>query len=142
MTVQRPEAASVGHRPKARPSPGPVRLAFGLGGVAALSALAAAIVLPPRLQVVAVAPTEATVPPTQFPTDTPRPSPTVRYIQLAPGETPPPGATVIPAPISSVATLVAVVRPAPNGTSVPRPAATIPPAPTPVKTTQSGKIVP
>jgi hypothetical protein len=152
------------HAAKAKPDARPMRLALGAGGLAALSALATAIVLPPRtVTVVQQVPADPQQQTTQQQTDTPpavdpsaqatRP---VRYIQLAPGETAPPGATVIPAP-----TLVVSV-PAPGGqkttqkttaqqpvqaqppaqvTPAPKPPA---PAPTPIviKTTQSGKVVP
>jgi hypothetical protein len=145
------------HAPRSRPGPGPMRLALGLGGMAALSALATAIILPPAApvpaDVAAVDPT-GTAAPTG--TDTTGPTPTVRYVQLAPGESAPPGATVIPAQTSSAGTLVVTVAgtrapgkvttvprpvatpvPKPVATTVPRPVATPKPVAT-VKTTQSG----
>jgi hypothetical protein len=100
------------HASKAKPDPRPMRVALGFGGVAALSALAAAIVLPPRP--VTSAPVAVDQPgPTSgdtggqaanstdtSPATSPDTSPAERpilYVQLAPGQTAPPGATVIDA---------------------------------------------
>ena len=81
-----------------------MRAALGLGGIAALSAIAATIVSPPRPETVVLAAPQAqtTDPatidaPTDPPTDAALETPTVLYVQLQPGETAPPGATVIPA---------------------------------------------
>ncbi len=139
----RPVAA---HPPKAKPDARPMRLALGAGGLAALSALAAAIVLPPRpatsTPVAQIPqPTEGTV--TAAPTGTPvqlqRP---IRYVQLQPGETAPPGATVIPATAPTPITMIVTV-PAPAqkqaGAPAPPPVAK---QPVTVTTTQSGKVVP
>jgi hypothetical protein len=140
------------HPPRSKPGPAPMRLALGLGGMAALSALATAIILPPAApaaaDVAAVDPTDTAAPTA---TDTPGPTPTVRYVQLAPGESAPPGATVIPANASPGATLVVTVGgtaapqkatttvPKPVATAVPKPVATVVPKPAPtVKTKQSG----
>lgn len=121
--------------PKARPDPRPMRMALSAGGVAALSALAAVIVLPPRQATVAVPqqPAQATDPqasPTSI--EVVRP---IQYVQLLPGETPPPGATVIqasaPTPITVVVTITA--PPAPKVAAQ---------TPTIIRTTQSGKVVP
>lgn len=124
------------HTPKARPDARPMRLALGAGGLAAFSALAAAIVMPPRpaTQAPAVVPQQQTG--TTSATGTPlqlvRP---IRYVQLSPGETAPPGATVIPATAPTPITMVV---------TVPAPAQKQAPAPQPItiKTTQSGKVVP
>jgi hypothetical protein len=96
------------HAPKARPDPRPMRVALGFGGIAALSALSAAIVLPPRP--VTSAPVAADQPASAFGDTgsqaasssaplpaTPQTSPNILYIQLAPGQTAPPGAKVIDA---------------------------------------------
>jgi len=147
-----------------------MRVALGFGGIAALSALSAAIVLPPRP--VTSAPMAADQP-TSTSSDagsqaassaalwpaTPQTSPTILYIQLAPGQTAPPGATVIdatapprvggvasgPAPVTKQG---GAVQPAPVQ-AAPTQAAAVPvappkPAPTPIiiKTTQSGKAIP
>jgi hypothetical protein len=106
------------HAPRSTPDPWPMRFALGLGGVAALSALATAIVMPPSPP----EPDIAAVDPTDAPTaaDTAGPTPTVRYIQLRPGETAPPGATVIPAPTSSAGTVVVSLT-----TTAPRKIATV-----------------
>jgi hypothetical protein len=153
------------HAPKAKPDPRPMRVALGFGGVAALSALAAAIVLPPRP--ITSAPV-AIGQPASISSDaggqtatlsapspaTPQTSPTILYIQLAPGQTAPPGATVIDATAAPVVGGV-VSGPAPIANqpatvrAVPTQAAAVPvappkPAPTPIviKTTQSGKVIP
>ena len=142
-----------------------MRVALGFGGLAALSALSAAIVLPPRP--VTSAPVAADQPASTsgdtggqaassaapWPA-TPQTSPTVLYIQLAPGQTAPPGAMVIdattapkaggivsgPAPIAKQP---ATVQAAPTQAAV---VAVAPPKPTPkpivIKTAQSGKVAP
>jgi hypothetical protein len=80
----------------------------------------------------------------------PQPSPTdvqvvrpIQYVQLSPGQTAPPGATVIPATAPTPITVVVTV-PAPAQAAAKAPAAGKVAAPTPivVKTTQSGKVVP
>jgi len=152
-----------------------MRMALGAGGLAALSALATAIVLPPRTvtqaSVVALQQPNDTASAMDTPSGTPLASDRpVRYVQLLPGQTAPPGASVIPAPTPSSATMVVTVpapgqkqatnnppaknQPAPNPpaqqtTPAPPPAQATPtppppPKPTPiiVKTTQSGKVVP
>jgi hypothetical protein len=147
-----------------------MRLALGAGGLAAFSALATAIVLPPRPAV------QAPVAILQQPADTASPagSPSgssrpVRYVQLQPGQTAPPGASVIPATTPTAGTLVVTVpapgqkqaaqnpppkqvaqQPVAQATPAPQPVAQATPAPKPkptptpiiVKTTQSGVPVP
>jgi hypothetical protein len=163
------------HAPKAKPDPRPMRVALGFGGVAALSALTAAIVLPPRpvtsAPVVLDQPASASGDPAATPdtssgaTASQRP---ILYVQLAPGQTAPPGATVIDAPTPTPGTASAVKAPAagtkqasgvqPPVAVAPVPVAPVPvapvqatpvpappkPAPTPIviKTTQSGKVIP
>jgi hypothetical protein len=152
-----------------------MRLALGAGGLAAFSALATAIVLPPRPAIQAPVAVLQQPTDTGSPTDSPAASPLgsdrpVRYVQLLPGQTAPPGASVIPATVPTSGTLVVTVpapgkkqaaqNPPPNQPAQPpaqQPAqppapppvaqatpAPKPPAPTPiiVKTTQSGKVVP
>ena len=157
------------HAPKAKPDPKPMRVALGFGGIAALSALAAAIVLPPRP--VTSAPVAVDQPastsgdtggqaaassaPSPATSQIPRP---IVYVQLAPGQTAPPGATVIdataaprtggvvsvPAPVAKqpatvqVAPVQAPVQVAPVQVAPPKPA----PTPIVIKTTQSGKVAP
>ncbi len=111
--------------------PGPTRAAFeivlGAGGVAAFSALMTAIVAPP-----AQAPTTSatTAPIDQTATvSTVSVQAPVQYVQLQPGQSAPPGATVIDAAAPKPITVV---------TQVPAP----PPKTIIVHTTQSGKIVP
>jgi hypothetical protein len=156
------------HAPKAKPDPRPMRVALGFGGVAALSALAAAIVLPPRpvtsapvaVDQQALAPSDNGGQPATSPGTSPATATATRqilYVQLAPGQTAPPGATVIdaavptagaagvraPAPITKTTTTqVAPVAPPPPPVIAPPPPPK--PAPTPIiiKTTQSGTVVP
>jgi hypothetical protein len=130
--------APVTRAPNAKPDPWPMRFALGLGGVAAVSALATAIVMPPKPPEQEIAQADPTD--TAAPTATdPGPTPTTRYIQLKPGETAPPGATVIPAPTSSASSGTIVVSLA---TAAPKKVATVTKtaAPKPVatpRTTQS-----
>ena len=106
----------------ARPDPTRLRVALGAGGIATLSALITAIVVPPSPTVPAPVATlggSATI-------TRQRP---VRYVQLAPGQSPPPGATVIDAKAPKPITIVTRV-PAPAQQTVV------------VRTTQSGKVLP
>jgi hypothetical protein len=120
------------HAPKSKPDARPMRLALGAGGIAALSALATAIVMPPGVTTATVvAPPQGAGDPGAVPTSVQAQRP-VRYVQLSPGQTAPPGATVIepnaPTPITVVVTV----------TAPPQNAA----KPIIIKTTQSGKVVP
>ena len=147
------------HGPKSKPDARPMRLALAGGGVAALSALATAIVLPPNYGAAQPA-AQQTADPSQLAaaqlTGTPSSSAPIVYIQLAPGQTAPPGAMVIgpsgstgpSGPIGSpvagggggggtAATPIPVaVKPTPP----PAPIATPVPTPKPIATTQSGKV--
>jgi len=106
----------------ARPDPTRMRLALGAGGIAALSALITAIAVPP-------APVVATLVDTQpAPTTISQQRPIV-YVQLTPGQSPPPGATVIDAKAPKPITIVTKV-PAPAQRTVV------------IRTTQSGKVIP
>jgi hypothetical protein len=107
-----------------------MRIALGSGGLAVLSAIAAAIVAPPRPAVVtttSVDPGPSGPPPTAITVQQP-----VQYIQLLPGQTAPPGATVIdpaaPTPLTIVTTITAPPRPVQK--------------PIIIRTTQSGKVIP
>ena len=109
---------------KARPNATAMRAALGGGGLAILSAVAAAIVAPPAPAVSA--------PAAQFgaqaagtPQQIQRP---VKYVQLLPGESAPPGATVIDPAAPTPMTVI---------TTIPAPAQ----KPIIIKTTQSGKVV-
>lgn len=128
------------HVKKAKPNARPMRFALGAGAVAAFSALAAAIVLPPRPAVTQTVqqpqqPAGPTVDPMATPATVQIQRP-IQYVQLQPGQTAPPGATVIPAnaptPITVIVTVPAPVQKTAGGA----------PAPIIVKTTQSGKVVP
>jgi hypothetical protein len=150
------------HVPKARPDARPMRMALGAGGIAALSALATAIVLPPQFNV--LQPQSQQVDPgqqvaNQLSTDPSQAQPSILYIQLAPGQTAPPGAVVIdasgaPAPSSRTTTGTGsgggggtgsgsgagVAQPPAQATAAPTPKPTPRPTPKPIQTTQSGKV--
>lgn len=143
MAMNQPvRASNHAPAPKAKPDARPMRMALGAGGIAAFSALAAAIVLPPQpAQVIVITPPQAQVT-DPAPADTPmqvvRP---IQYVQLLPGQTAPPGAKVIGASAPTPVTMVVTVpAPAPKA-APPKPKAA---APTPIiiKTTQSGKVIP
>jgi hypothetical protein len=106
----------------ARPDPTRLRLILGAGGIAALSALIAAIAVPPAPAV--STPVNTPTAPTMVTQQRP-----IVYVQLSPGQSPPLGATVIDAKAPKPITIV---------TRVPAPAQrTIV-----VRTTQSGKVIP
>ena len=115
---------------KAKPDARPMRMALGAGGIAAFSALVAAIVVPanPAVAVPVVQIEQPTADPTGTPITIQRP---IQYVQLKPGETAPPGATVID-PSGPKPTAVVI--------SVPAPAAKQ--KPIIIRTTQSGKVIP
>ena len=121
-------------RPKSKPDARPMRLALGAGGLAAMSALAAGIVMPPRVATVTPY-TGATAPQavdgTAAPAATLQVKRAVKYIQLVAGQTPPPGAQVIAASAPKPITIVTTI-PAPKQAQR---AAVI------IKTTQSGTVV-
>jgi len=136
-TPQPARTTTQAHAPKARPDARPMRLALSAGGLAAMSALAAAIVLPPRPATQAsgaVQQPAATVDPLANPTAVQVQRP-IQYVRLLPGQTAPPGATVIdpsePTPITMTVT-------------VPAPTAQAPAAQKPavIRTTASGKVIP
>jgi hypothetical protein len=139
------------HPPKNKPDPRPMQLALGAGGIAALSALSAAVVMPPRYSTPAVQPADATQSTAGLLTDSGQGSPSILYVQLAPGETAPPGAMVVDssaAPAASgggagSATSIATRLPGGGTTTAPvvAPKPTPKPTPAPIKTTQSGKVV-
>ena len=149
MALNQPvRASNHAATPKAKPDARPMRMALGAGGIAAFSALAAAIVLPPQpaqpAQVVVITQSQpqATDPgPSATPLQVARP---IQYVQLLPGQTAPPGATVIGASAPTPVTMVVTVpAPAPKA-APPAPPKVKVAAPTPIviKTTQSGKVIP
>lgn len=93
--------------PRARPDARPLRIAFGMGAVAAASALVTALASPPWA---GVAPAEAQVTVT-LPAD---PVPSVRhvtqYVQLKPGQTAPPNTVVKQAPAPKPRVVVVTTR--------------------------------
>lgn len=142
--IQPLRPATPAHTAKAKPDARPMRMALAAGGVATLSALVAAIISPPGpVTNTAVAPSQsaASQDPTVSPTDIQVVRP-IRYVQLSPGETAPPGATVIdasaPTPITVVVNIPAPARAASGGGGGGGAAST----PVTIKTTQSGKVVP
>ena len=122
-----PAMARTPHTPKSKPDARPMRLALGAAGLAAFSALAAAIVLPPRAVVLPPAGAGNVVSgPAGGSNAVQRP---IQYVQLQPGQTAPPGAKVIdpaaPKPVTIVTTVAAPAQ-----------------KPVTIKTTQSGKVIP
>lgn len=120
-----PAAGTRSTAPKGRPNATPMRVALGTGFLAALSAIVGTIVAPPGPPVAAADPNLAAAGAAATPGSVIRP---IVYVQLKPGETAPPGATVIdpaaPTPMTVVTTITAPVKPVI------------------IKTTQSGKVVP
>jgi hypothetical protein len=106
-----------------------MRLALGAGGLAVLSALAATIVNPPQSSI----PITANVPQATDPQATGvNVQQQVQYVQLLPGQSPPPGATVIDAAAPTPQTVVVTITAAPAKKA----------APVIIRTTQSGKRLP
>ena len=104
-----------------------MRFALGAAGLAVFSALATAIVLPPRIVVLPPAGAgQAASVPAGAVGSVRQP---VQYVQLQPGQTAPPGAKVIDPAAPKPVTVV---------TTVPAPAQ----QPITIKTTQSGKVIP
>ncbi len=90
-----------------RPDARPLRIAFGMGALAAASALVTALASPPMASVAPVlADTTITLPPA--------PTPVVRhviqYVQLKPGQTAPPRAVVKQAPAPKPRVVVVTTR--------------------------------
>jgi hypothetical protein len=131
MAATQPIRGSHATTPRARPDARPMRMALGAGGIAAFSALAAAIVLPPHYAPAATQQQATDQGSNPTPIQVVRP---IQYVQLAPGQTAPPGATVIdasaPTPITVVVTVPAPAQKAAAQT------------PTIIRTTQSGKVIP
>lgn len=107
--AQRPAGRPVAKRPDARP----MRIVYGAASVAALSALTVGLAHPsPPVEEVLFDTTADLPPPTAGPVVTSAPvevTHVINYVQLKPGESPPPGATVIapdaPAPRIVVTTI-------------------------------------
>ncbi len=106
----------------ARPDPTKLRLGLAAGGIAALSALITAIAGAPA----PAASVPVKSPAAQMTVTQQRP---IVYVQLTPGQSPPPGATVIDAKAPKPITVVTKVPAPPQQTVV-------------VRTTQSGKVIP
>lgn len=90
-------ATRPGAVPKRRPDPGPLRIAFGMTGIAAASAIATALLGSSGANAdVGAVQTAVTLPADP----TPVPRHVVQYVQLEPGQTAPPKAVVkqVPAP--------------------------------------------
>ena len=112
--------------PKARPDARPMRLALTGGGIAVLSALAAAIVLPPQAAAPVGLDNAQAVDPQASAVQVQR---AIRYVQLSPGQPAPPGATVIDAAAPTPLTVVVTITAPPQKKTT-------------VKTSQSGKVKP
>jgi hypothetical protein len=124
--VRNPVKAST---PRAKPDARPMRLALSGGGIAVLSALAAAIVLPPQQSAPIVTDQQQVADPLATSIQAQRP---IQYVQLSPGQTAPPGAKVIdaaaPTPMTVVVTITAPPQKAAKRVII--------------RTTQSGKVLP
>jgi hypothetical protein len=132
--VRRAPMPAPNHAAKAKPDARPMRIALGAGGLAAMSALVTAIVMPPAPSVQIPSADQQAGAQQAAPADPGTPSTVqrpVQYIQLQPGQTAPPGATVIDPAAPKPVTVV---------TTVPAPAAQKQ-KPIIIKTTQSGKVV-
>ena len=119
-----PHQAEPGRPSKARPDPTPMRMAVGIGGLATLSGLVTAIFVVPAAAPVTDAATLAPASPVTVTQQRP-----VVYVQLKPGQTAPPGATVIDAKAPKPITIVTLVAAPAQKTVI-------------VHTTQSGTVVP
>ena len=101
--------------PKARPDPRPMRFTLGVTGLVAATAMATSIIRPPAPPAAGVAPEAASV------SATPPPPLVIRhvtqYVQLKPGQTPPPGAKVVQKPEASPR-VVYVTVPAPTARTI------------------------
>ena len=115
----RPPVAPPVREPKKRPDPRPMRLAFGVTGLAALSAMITGIVTPAQPaspDPSAAAPTTAADVPTTISVPVQH---VTRYVTLKPGQTAPPGAVVVTKPdpspriVVTQITIAAPVAPAP-----------------------------
>lgn len=132
-----------------RPDPRPTRFLVAMSGLAAATAIAAALVQPgsapadDTLQTADAAPEPATAAPVSAgPAAAVRIRRETRYVQLKPGETAPPGARVVQRPDPSPRVVVVTI-PAPTAAPAkpaPAPRAAAPaPAPKPkARTRQSG----
>lgn len=93
--------------PKRRPDPGPLRIAFGMSGIAAASAIATALMSSSGANAdIATIQTVVTLPADP----TPVVRHVVRYVQLMPGQTAPPKAIVKPAPAPKPRIVVVTTR--------------------------------
>lgn len=97
-----PAAPTRGH-PRSRPDPASHRLAIGFGGIAAASALATAFLGPAQAATPMAAPAPVTADAGLIQRD-------IRYVQLLPGQTPPPNATVAQAPAATPRVVVVTTR--------------------------------
>ena len=96
--------------PRRRPDPGPLRLAIGMTGIAAASAIASALMSSSGANAdVGTVQTVQTV--LTLPADpTPSPRHVVQYVQLLPGQTAPPKAIVKQAPAPKPRIVVVTTR--------------------------------
>ncbi len=92
--------------PKARPNPGSMRIAIGLTGVVAATALATAIVRAPVPDAASTALDTGAVPTLAPPVVVRH---VTRYVQLKAGQTAPPGATVVARPDPSPRVVVVTI---------------------------------
>jgi len=108
-----------GRSPGGRPDAGPMRFALAVSGLVAATAMATSIVRPP-------APPSVELLPAATPTVTPVPAAIVvrhvtQYVQLQPGESPPPGASVVEKPAASPRVVIVTITAPPAPPAQPAP---------------------
>ena len=103
--VQAARPASVA---RARPDPRPMRIAYGMSALAAATALVTALVFPPPAGAAAGSATAVAQTTDTLPAEPTQPvKHVIQYVQLKPGQTAPPNATVkvVPTPKPRVVTI-------------------------------------
>jgi len=104
---RRPDAS-----PKARPDPRPMRFLMGITGLVATTALATALVRPQSTPVTTTSDAPADPAATQPPPLEIRH--VTHYVQLQPGQSAPPGASVVAQPDPSPRVIVVTITPPPR----------------------------
>jgi len=93
---------------RAKPDARPLRIAYGMGALAAATALVTALVSPPPAGAAAGSATDVALTTVTLPAEPARPvKHVIQYVQLEPGQTAPPNATVkvVPTPKPRVVTI-------------------------------------
>jgi len=96
---------------RAKPDARPLRIAYGMGALAAATALVTALVSPPPAGAAAGSPATVAMTTITLPTDPPQPvKHVIQYVQLAPGQTAPPNAAVKVVPTPKPRVVVVTTR--------------------------------